>query len=159
MLALSAAMGFSTLVTPAHCSKTLQGWVRELREVDQEKLSLWGIPPRLLKATDVEVSRHLLCAAVRFWKPAHHVFCFDRTELMLTLQKVRQICGFSKLMGPVVFTRRTGYVAILKQLTGLSAGSCEKRLVSIDGPVPMLCLNYFEEVSKKHATLGDELWL
>ena len=33
------------------------------------------------------------------------------------------------------------------------------RLVCIDGPVPMLCLNYFEEVSKKRAALGDELWL
>ena len=37
--------------------------------------------------------------------------------------------------------------------------SCEKRLVCIDGHVPMLRLNYFEEVAKKHATLGDELWL
>ena len=35
----------------------------------------------------------------------------------------------------------------------------KKRLVCIDGPVPMLCLNYFEEVAKKRATLGDELWL
>ena len=37
--------------------------------------------------------------------------------------------------------------------------SCEKRLVYIDGHVPMLCLNYFKEVAKKCATLGDELWL
>ena len=37
--------------------------------------------------------------------------------------------------------------------------SCKKRLVYIDGPVPTLRLNYFEQVSKKHATLGDELWL
>ena len=36
---------------------------------------------------------------------------------------------------------------------------CEKRLVCIDGPVPMLCLNYFDEVAKKRTTLGDELWL
>ena len=33
------------------------------------------------------------------------------------------------------------------------------RLVYIDGPVPMLRLNYFEEVAKKCAALGDELWL
>ena len=62
-------------------------------------------------------------------------------------------------MGPVVFMRRTRYVAVLRELTGLSAQSCEKRLVCIDGPVPALCLNYFEEVSKKRAALGDELWL
>ena len=55
--------------------------------------------------------------------------------------------------------RRTGYVAVLRELTGLSAQSCEKRLVCIDGPVPALRLNYFEEVSKKHAALRDELWL
>ena len=78
---------------------------------------------------------------------------------MPTLEEVRRICGFSKIMGPTIFVRRRGYVAILKQLTGLSTESCEKRLVSIDGPVPMLRLHYFEEVSKKHTTLGDELWL
>ena len=127
--------------------------------MDREKLSLWDVPPRLLKAADVEVSRHLLCAAARFWKLAHHVFRFGRTELTPTLEEVHRICGFSKLMGPTVFTRRDGYVAILKHLTGLSVECCEKRLVSIDGPVPMLRLNYFEEVSKKRATLGDELWL
>ena len=42
---------------------------------------------------------------------------------------------------------------------GLSAESYKKRLVYIDGLVPTLCLNYFKEVSKKRATLGDELWL
>ena len=130
-----------------------------LTEADREKLSLWGIPPRLLKAADVEVSRHLLCAAARFWKPAHHVFRFGRTELTLTLEEVRRICGFSTLMGPTVFMRRSGYVTILRQLTGLSAQSCEKRLVCVDGPISALRLNYFEEISKKRAALGDELWL
>ena len=55
--------------------------------------------------------------------------------------------------------RRFGYVAVLRQLTGLSTQSCEKRLVCIDRPIPVLHLNYFEEVSKKRAALGDELWL
>ena len=58
-----------------------------------------------------------------------------------------------------MFTRHTGYVAVLKQLTGLSLESCEQRLVSIDELVPMLRLNYFKEVTKKRATLGDELRL
>ena len=147
------------MVTSTHCSETLRGWVRELTEADCEKLRTWGIPSKLLKAADVEVSRHLLCAAARFWKPAHHVFHFDKIELTPTLEEVRRICGFSKIKGPTVFVRRTGYVAILKQLTGLSAESCEKRLVSIDGPVPMLRLHYFEEVSKKCTALGNELWL
>ena len=35
----------------------------------------------------------------------------------------------------------------------------KKRLVCIDEPVPMLRLNYFDEVAKKHTALGDELWL
>ena len=122
-----------------------------LTEADREKLSLWGIPPRLLKAADVEVSCHLLCAAARFGKLAHHVFYFGRTELTLTLEEVRRIYGFSTLMGPTVFMRRSGYVTVLRQLTRLSAQGCEKRLVCIDGPVPALRLNYFEEVSKKHA--------
>ena len=56
-------MGFSTLVTPTHCSEVLQGWIGELTEADREKLSLWGILLRLLKAADVEVSRHLVCTA------------------------------------------------------------------------------------------------
>ena len=42
---------------------------------------------------------------------------------------------------------------------GLSAQICKKRLVCVDGPELALRLNYFEEVSKKHAELGDELWL
>ena len=76
------------MMTPTHCSETLREWIRELVEADREKLSLWGIPPGLLKAADVEVSWHLLCAAARFWKSAHHVFRFGRTELMPTLEEV-----------------------------------------------------------------------
>ena len=89
LLAFSPAMGFPTLATPTHCSRTLRERIAMLTEAHHEKLSLWGIPPRLLKATDVEVSRHLLCAAARFWKPAHHVFSFDRTKLMPMLEEVR----------------------------------------------------------------------
>ena len=100
-----------------------------------------------------------MCATARFWKPAHHVFCFSKTELTPTLEEVRRICNFSTLMGPAMFMRRTGYVAVLRELTGLSAQSYVKRLVCVDGPVPALHLNYFEEVSKKRAALGDELWL
>ena len=87
--AFSTAMGFLTLVTPTRCCKTLQEWIAMLTKADREKLSLWGIPPRFLKAADVEVSQHLLCAATRFWKPAHHVFRFGRIELMPTLEEVR----------------------------------------------------------------------
>ena len=87
----------------------------------------------------------------------HHVFYFDRIELTLTLEEVHRICGFSTLMGSTMFMRRSGYVAILRQLMGLFAQSCEKRLVCIDVRVPTLRLNYFEEVSKKCAALGDEL--
>ena len=92
-------MGFPTLVTPMHCSETLREWVGKLTEVDREKLRLWGIPSKLLRAANVEVSRHLLCTAARFWKPAHHVFHFGRTELMPTLEKVCRICGFSHKLG------------------------------------------------------------
>ena len=74
---------------------------------------MWGILSKLLKVADVEVSQHLLCIAARFWKPVHHVFCFNRTELTPTLEEVRRICGFSKLMGPSMFMRRDGYVAVL----------------------------------------------
>ena len=135
-------MGFYTLVTPVHYSEILWSWISELTEADREKLSLRGIPPKLLKAADAVVSRHLLCAAARFWKPAHHVFRFGRVELTLTLEEVCRICGFSKLMGPAVFMRRSGYVTVLKQLTGLSMKDCEKRLVCIDRPVPMLCSHH-----------------
>ena len=75
------------------------------------------------------------------------------------LEEVHRICGFSKLMGPAVFMRCDGYVAFLSQLTRLSSVDCKKRLVCIDEPVPMLRLNYFDEVAKKRTTLRDELWL
>ena len=74
---------------------------------------------------------------------------------MPTLEEVRRICGFSKFMGPAVFMRRSDYVTVLKQLTGLSMKDCEKRLVCIDGPVPMLRLNYFDEVAKKQFHVSD----
>ena len=56
LLAFSPAMGFPTLATLTHCSKTLREGIAMLTEADREKLSLWGIPPRLLKAADVQVS-------------------------------------------------------------------------------------------------------
>ena len=107
-------MGFPTLVTLVHCSEVLRSWISELTEADREKLSLWGIPPRLLKGADVEVSRHLLCTTARFWKPTHYVFRFSRVELTPTLEEVRRICSFSKFMGPAVFMRRSSYVTLLK---------------------------------------------
>ena len=113
-------MGYPTLVTPMHCSDTLREWVGKLTEADRERLRTWGIPSKLLKAADVEVSWHLLCAAMRFWKPAHHVFRFGMTELTPTLEEVRRICSFSAIMGPPIFMRRDGYAAVLSQLTGLS---------------------------------------
>ena len=82
------AMGFPTLVTPMHYSDTLREWIGKLTKDDCEKLRLWGIPTKLLKAVDVEVSRHLLCVVARFWKPAHHIFRFGRTELTPTLEEV-----------------------------------------------------------------------
>ena len=77
-------MGFPTLVTPMHCSDTMQEWIRELTEADRT----WGIPSKLLKTADIEVSCHLLYAAARFWKLAHHVFRFGWTELTPTLEEV-----------------------------------------------------------------------
>ena len=62
-------------------------------------------------------------------------------------------------MGPTVFMRRDRYIAILIQLTGLSIVDCKQRLNYLDRPTPMLCLEYFDQVAKKCATLGDELWL
>ena len=156
---LPCEMGFPTLVTLTRCSKVLRGWIGELTTGDREKLSLWGIPPRLLKTAEVEVSRHLLCAAARFWKLAHHVFYFGRTELTPTLEEVRQICSFSKLMGPTVFMRWDGYIAVLRQLTGLSTVECKHKLIYTDGPTPMLHLEYFDQVAKKCAVLEYELWL
>ena len=93
-------MGYPTLVTPMHYLDTLREWVGKLTEADHERLRTWGIPSKLLKAADVEVSWHLLCAAARFWKPVHHVFRFGRTELTPTLEEVRRIYGFSTIIGP-----------------------------------------------------------
>ena len=152
-------MGYPTLVTPVHCSKALREWVRKLTEADREKLRTWGIPSKLLIAADVEISRHLLCAATRFWKPAYHVFRFGRTELTPTLEETHLICGFSKIMGPTVFMRRDGYAAALSKLTGLTIVECQQRLIYNSGLEPMLCLAYFDEAANKRAKLGDELWL
>ena len=59
-------MGFPTLVTPIHCSEIRREWIGKLIEDDREMLRLWGLPSKLLKAAEVEVSQHLLCAAARF---------------------------------------------------------------------------------------------
>ena len=152
-------MGFPTLVTPTHCSGTLREWIRQLTEGDRDMLHLWGLLSKLLKAAGVEVSRHLLCAAVRFLKSTHHVFCFNRVELTPMLEEVRRICSFSKLMGPTVFMRREGYITALRLLTGLLTEECQKKLICTSGPEPMLSLAYFDEVAKKRTELGDELWL
>ena len=133
-------MGFPTLVTPPCCSEVLRDWIGQLTADDRERLSLWDISPRFLKAADVEVSRHLLCATARFWKSAYHVFRFGRTELTLTLEEVRRIYGFSKLMGPAIFMRRDGYNATLSQLTGLSTVECKCRLLCPTDAAPLLCL-------------------
>ena len=152
-------MGYPTLVTPMHCSKTLCEWISKLAEGDRQRLRTWGIPSKLLKAVDVEVSRHLICTTTRFWKPVHHVFRFGRTELTPTLEEMCRICSFSKIMGPPVFMRRNGYTAVLSQLTGLSAKGCQQRLICTSGPTPLLRLAYFDVVMEKRAKLGDELWL
>ena len=123
-------MGFPTLVTPTHCSGTLREWIRQITKGDRERLRLWGLPSKLLKAADVEVSWHLLCTAMRFWKLAHHVFRFGRVELTPTLEEVCRICGFSMLMGPTVFMRREGYITTLRLLTGLLIEECQKKLIS-----------------------------
>ena len=142
-----------------HCSDALREWVGKLTEADHEKLCTWGIPSKLLKAADVEVSQHLLCAAARFWKPVHYVFRFGRIELTPTLEEVRWICGFSRIMGPPVFMRRDGYTAVLSQLTRLSTKSCQQRLICTSRPMPLLRLAYFDAVMEKRAELEDELWL
>ena len=152
-------MGFPTLVTPMHCSDILREWIGKLTKDDCEKLRIWGIPTKLLKAADVEVSRHLLCAATRFWKPVHHVFRFGRTELTPTLEEVRQICGFSKIMGLPIFMRCDRYIPVLSQLTGLSTQSCQQRLIYTSGPMPLLRLAHFDETVERRAELRDELWL
>ena len=48
---LTSEMGFPTLVTPMHCSETLREWIGKLTEDDCEKLRLWGILSKLLRAT------------------------------------------------------------------------------------------------------------
>ena len=151
-------MGFPTLVTPMHCSEVFRGWIGELTASDRKKLRLWGIPSRLLNIVELEVSWHLLCVVARFWKPAQHVFRFGKTELTPTLEEVHRICNFFKLLGPTVFMRRDGYVAVLSQLTGLSTVDCKQRLIWTDEPAPMLRLEYFDQAAKKHAALRDELW-
>ena len=105
------------------------------------------------------MSRHLLCAAARFRKPAHHVFRFETTELTPTLKEVRCICGFSRLMGLPIFMRRDKYIAVLCKLSGLSTDRCQQRLICTSGPAPMLRLHYFDEIIDKRAELGDDLWL
>ena len=146
-------------MTPTHCSAVLRGWISELTTGDRKRLQLWGIPSKLLNVADVEVSRHLLCATVRFWKPAHHVFCFRKTELTPTWEEVRRICGLSRLLGPTVFMRWDGYGLVLSQLTGLSIVDYKQRQICVDGSVPMLCLGYFNQVTWGRAGLGDDLWL
>ena len=76
-----------------------------------------------------------------------------------TLEEVRQIYGFSKIMGLPIFMRSDRYIAVLSQLTGLSTQGCQQRLICTSGPMPMLRLAYFDETVEKHAELGDELWL
>ena len=147
------------MVTPMHCSDTLRKWIGELAVGDRERMRTWGISSKLLRAADVEVSRHLLSVAARFWKPVHHVFRFGKTELTPTLEEVRRICCFSMIMGLAMFMRRDGYVAVLSQLTGLSTVDYQQRLVCTNRPAPMLCLEYFDEAAEKRAELGDELWL
>ena len=137
----------------------LQGWIGEPTASDRERLRLWGISSKLLNVAEVEVSRHLLCAAVRFWKPAHHVFRFSKVELTPTLEKVHWICGSSKLLGPAVFMRCNGYASVLCQMTGLTTIECKQRLMYVDGSVPMLRLEYFDQVAWRRATLGDDMWL
>ena len=113
----------------------------------------------MLNVAEVEVSRHLLCAVARFWKPTLHVFRFGRVELTLTLEEVRRICGLSKLLGPVVFMRHDGYTSVLSQLTGLTTVECKQQLICVDRPTPMLCLEYLDQVAWRRAALDDDLWL
>ena len=48
---------------------------------------------------------------------------------------------------------------VLSQLIGLSTVDCKQRLICVDGSVPMLCLEYFDQVVREWARLGDDLWL
>ena len=78
-----------------------------------------------------------------------------KVELTPTLEEVRRICGFSKLMGPTVFKKRDEYITAPWLLTELLTKECQKKLICTSGPEPMLSLAYFDQVAKKHA----ELWL
>ena len=71
----------------------LRAWIGDLNVDDRERLQMWGISSRTLNVAEVEVSRHLLCAAARFWKPLLHVFCFGKVEMTPTLEEVRWIYG------------------------------------------------------------------
>ena len=55
--------------------------------------------------------------------------------------------------------RREGYTTTLWLLTGLLTEECQQKLICTNSPEPMLRLVYFDEVTKKRAELGDELWL
>ena len=147
------------MVTPVHCSEVLRAWIGDLTTGNREKLLLWGISSRTLNVAEVEVSRHLLCAAARFWKPSLHVFCFGKVEMTPTLEEVRRIYGLSPLLGPAVFMRREGYASVLCQLTGVTTRECAERLICTDGSAPRLHLEYFEQMIQRCATLGDDLWL
>ena len=132
------------MVTPVHCSEVLRAWIRSLTADDRETLRLWGISSQTLNVAEVEVSRHLLYAAARFWKPSLHIFPFGLVEMMPTLEEVLRICGLSPLLGPAVFMRREGYASVLRQLTGLTPGECVERLIRTDGPTSRIRLEYFE---------------
>ena len=107
----------------------------------------------------VEVSRHLLCTAARFWKPSLHVFHFGLLEITPTLEEVCRIYGLSPLLGLVVFMRGEGYASVLHQLTSLTPGECAERLIRTDRPAPRVRLEYFEQMIQRRAVLGDDLWL
>ena len=93
---LSCMQGFPTMVTPTRCSDVLRAWIEALTVEDCERLWSWGISTKFLSIANVEVSRYLLCAAARFWKPAFHVFHFGQVEMTPTLEEVRRICSLSR---------------------------------------------------------------
>ena len=113
IFAFVSVQAFPTLVTPVHCSEVLRTWIRSLTVDDREMLRLWGISSRTLDIAEVEVSRHLLCAAARFWKSLFHVFRFGSVEMTPTLEEVHRICSLSPLVGPAVFMRWEGYASVL----------------------------------------------
>ena len=55
--------------------------------------------------------------------------------------------------------RREGYASVLGQLTGLTTGECVECLICVDGPTPMVRLEFFEQVIQRRATLCDDLCL